>query len=55
MAKYCKSCGSKIPSGQSGICSMCYGDMAWGSDNYYRDLMREESERERQREQEEQP
>jgi len=31
----CTSCGSSIPEGQGGSCSMCYGDIAHGSDGYY--------------------
>ena len=33
--KYCSSCGSPIPEGQGSSCSMCYGDIAYGSDRYY--------------------
>ena len=33
----CTSCGSPIPEGQDGSCSMCYGDIDHGSDGYYRD------------------
>ncbi len=32
---YCSSCGSPIPEGQGSSCSMCYGDIAYGSDGYY--------------------
>ena len=28
-------CGSPIPEGQN-VCSMCYGDIDYGSDDYYR-------------------
>lgn len=31
----CSSCGSPIPDGQGSSCSMCYGDIAHGSDGYY--------------------
>ena len=45
----CTSCGSDIPEGQGRSCSMCYGDVAWGSDGYYQDWVdeqiREEAER----------
>ena len=34
---HCTSCGSPIPEGQGKSCSMCYGDIAYGSDGYYRD------------------
>ncbi len=33
---YCSSCGSPIPDGQGKSCSMCYGDIAYGNDGYYR-------------------
>lgn len=31
----CTSCGSPIPEGQGNSCSMCYGDIAHGTDGYY--------------------
>jgi hypothetical protein len=34
---YCSSCGSPIPEGQGKSCSMCYGDIDYGRDGYYRD------------------
>lgn len=37
--KYCSSCGSPIPDGQGQSCSMCYGDMDYGKDGYYRKIM----------------
>lgn len=37
---YCSSCGSPVPDGQSS-CSMCYGDIGYGSDGYYEEYMRE--------------
>jgi len=51
--KYCSSCGSQIPDGQGKSCSMCYGDVDYGSDGYYRKWMEEKSsdEYEHQREQ----
>lgn len=33
---YCTSCGSPIPEGQGNSCSMCYGDMEYGKDGYYK-------------------
>jgi hypothetical protein len=33
---YCTSCGSPIPDGQGKSCSMCYGDIGYGRDYYYR-------------------
>jgi hypothetical protein len=41
----CSSCGSPVPDGQS-ICSMCYGDPAYGSDGYYEEWQREREEEE---------
>lgn len=43
--KYCTSCGSQIPEGQGSSCSMCYGDMSHGKDNYYRDWAEREERR----------
>lgn len=40
----CISCGSMIPEGTS--CSMCFGDMDHGSDEFYRNS---ELEKQRQR------
>jgi hypothetical protein len=39
--KYCTSCGSPIPEGQGNSCSMCYGDVAHGTDGYYEDWLLE--------------
>lgn len=36
----CTSCGSSIPEGQGKSCSMCYGDIAHGTDGYYEDWAR---------------
>lgn len=45
----CTMCGSPIPEPQK-VCSMCYGDLDYGSDGYYREYMeeleREEADRE---------
>ncbi len=38
----CSSCGSPIPDGQGSSCSMCYGDIAYGSDGYYEEWAREQ-------------
>jgi hypothetical protein len=38
---YCTSCGSQIPEGQGKSCSMCYGDIGYGSDGYYEEFMRQ--------------
>lgn len=43
--RYCTSCGSPIPDGQGNSCSMCYGDIAHGTDGYYQQWA-EERERE---------
>jgi hypothetical protein len=49
MSAYCVDCGSPIPDGQGRVCSMCYGDINYGRDGYYRrwaeDQMREDEER----------
>lgn len=41
---YCTSCGSPIPEGQGKSCSMCYGDIDYGRDGYYRDYMERQYE-----------
>jgi len=53
MSTTCVSCGSVIPDGQGRSCSMCYGDIDYGSDGYYRQYM-EESARQHERDQQEQ-
>ncbi len=46
----CTSCGSSIPDDQGGSCSMCYGDIAHGSDGYYEQwAMQEDQKAEDQR------
>ena len=37
----CSMCGSPVPDGQGGLCSMCYGDVGYGSDGYYEEFMRQ--------------
>jgi len=37
----CVSCGSSIPDGQGRSCSMCYGDIDYGRDGYYRRWLEE--------------
>lgn len=49
----CSSCGAPIPEGQGSSCSMCYGDIDYGRDGYYRAFAEEQMRRE-QEEQEEQ-
>lgn len=52
--QYCTSCGSPIPDGQGKSCSMCYGDIDYGRDGYYRQWAesQEREYEERHREQE---
>ena len=45
----CTMCGLTVPDGQT-VCSMCYGDLDYGSDGYYREYM-EESQRQQEEEQ----
>ena len=51
--KYCTSCGSPIPDGQSSSCSMCYGDIDYGRDGYYREWAERQQRDEQQQESEE--
>jgi len=44
MMNKCTSCGSPIPEGQGLSCSMCYGDIHYGSDGYYRDWAEKQGE-----------
>ena len=37
----CSSCGISIPEGQS-VCSMCYGDPAYGRDGHYEEWLSQE-------------
>ena len=37
----CTQCGSPIPNNQS-ICSMCYGDIDYGQDGYYREYVEQQ-------------
>jgi len=41
----CVQCGSQIPEGQR-VCSMCYGDIDYGNDGYYREWAEQEDDRE---------
>jgi hypothetical protein len=50
----CSSCGSWIPDGQRSSCSMCYGDIDYGRDNYYRDWIEQQSEEQNQEQEDEQ-
>lgn len=50
--KHCKSCGVELPeSHRHDTCSMCYGDIDYGTDGYYRQYMEEDDKR-REQEQE---
>lgn len=51
--KYCTNCGSPIPDGQK-VCSMCYGDMDYGKDGYYRQWAEEQERLAEEKRQEEQ-
>ena len=42
----CSMCGSIIPEGQK-VCSMCYGDIDYGTDNYYREYLEHQEQDER--------
>lgn len=41
----CVQCGSPIPEGQR-VCSMCYGDIDYGNDGYYREWAEQQDDRE---------
>ena len=45
----CVSCGLSIPDGQGRSCSMCYGDIDYGRDGYYRQQMEEAARRSAER------
>lgn len=49
MSASCSQCGSPVPDGQR-VCSMCYGDIDYGKDGYYREWA-EQQDREREPEQ----
>lgn len=42
---FCRSCGVSIPPDQD-FCSMCYGDIAYGTDGYYREMLERQAEEE---------
>jgi len=54
MPKYCTSCGSPIPDEQGNSCSMCYGDIDYGSDGYYQEWANQQEQEILQHEQEQQ-
>ena len=44
---YCVSCGSPLPdSHKHRSCSLCYGDIDYGTDGYYRQFMEAQREQE---------
>ena len=51
---YCSSCGSEIPEGQGSSCSMCYGDISYGTDGYYAQWAEEQLAIEIQKQEQEQ-
>jgi hypothetical protein len=44
----CSCCGNWIADGQ-GVCSMCYGDIGFGTDGYYEQWAREQMQKEEER------
>lgn len=42
---YCSCCGLQIPDNQK-VCSMCYGDIAYGNDGYYEEWARQQENEE---------
>jgi len=53
MSNFCTSCGMPIPDNQGNSCSMCYGDIAHGSDGYYEEWAREQERIQEERHQQE--
>jgi hypothetical protein len=49
MSDYCKSCGIVIPKDQR-FCSMCYGDIEYGTDDHYKQYLQDQQELEAQQE-----
>ena len=45
----CSMCGNPIPDNQE-VCSMCYGDIDYGTDGYARQYFEEQEQGERRRE-----
>ncbi len=46
----CVMCGSSLPKNQgSRTCSMCYGDVDHGKDNYYRDYIERQQDHDEQK------
>lgn len=56
MSKYCVMCGNPIPDNQgSTTCSMCYGDINHGKNNYYKQWLEENFLKERGQEEQSEP
>ena len=49
----CSMCGVTIPEDQD-ICSVCYGDIDYGTDGYYRDAVERQMWEDHERQQREQ-
>lgn len=47
--KHCVMCGLAVPGSQR-VCSMCYGDIDYGRDGYYRRYVEEWERQQQQRE-----
>ena len=43
----CTQCGITIPDNQK-VCSMCYGDIDYGSDEHYRDWAEQQQQQEQE-------
>ena len=51
MSKACTMCGSDLPdSHPHKTCSLCYGDLDYGTDGYYREYMEELQRQEQEKE-----
>jgi len=48
----CICCGLPIPEGQGSSCSMCYGDIAHGSDGYYQQWAEQQDKQQQDKQQE---
>jgi len=46
---HCSMCGNQIPEGQN-VCSMCYGDIAYGNDGYYEEWAKSQTQEEQREE-----
>ena len=50
----CAMCGSQISDGQA-VCSMCYGDIDYGNDGYYREWAEQQQYEDQQKIKQEEP